>query len=162
MKFIFFANTDWYLYNFRLATALQVKADGHEVVMLSPPGEFGVRFAAHGLRWLTLPMDRASLNPLREAATLRQLAVILRRERPEVLHSFTVKCAIYGALAARTARVPAVVNAVADALSPFGVKVTRLPVSPARITALLKETTAQRPDGSGAWSRPMEKEAHNG
>lgn len=113
MKFIFFANTDWYLYNFRLATALQVKADGHEVVMLSPPGEFGVRFAAHGLRWLTLPMDRASLNPLREAATLRQLAVILRRERPEVLHSFTVKCAIYGALAARTARVPAVVNAVA-------------------------------------------------
>jgi glycosyltransferase involved in cell wall biosynthesis len=113
MKFIFFANTDWYLYNFRLATALRVQADGHEVVMLSPPGEFGARFAAHGLRWLTLPMDRASLNPLREAATLWQLAGILRRERPEVLHSFTVKCAIYGALAARAARVPAVVNAVA-------------------------------------------------
>jgi carbon-monoxide dehydrogenase large subunit len=32
---------------------------------------------------------------------------------------------------------PAVVNAVADALSPFGVKVTRLPVNPARIAALL-------------------------
>jgi glycosyltransferase involved in cell wall biosynthesis len=113
MKFIFFANTDWYLYNFRLATALRVKADGHEVVMLSPPGEFGERFAAHGLRWLTLPMDRASLHPLREAATLRRLAAVLRHERPEVLHSFTVKCAIYGALAARAARVPAVVNAVA-------------------------------------------------
>ncbi len=28
---------------------------------------------------------------------------------------------------------PAVVNAVADALSPFGVRVTRLPVSPSRI-----------------------------
>ncbi len=34
---------------------------------------------------------------------------------------------------------PAVVNAVADALSPFGVRVTRLPVSPARIVALLDE-----------------------
>ncbi len=113
MKFIFFANTDWYLYNFRLATAMRVKADGHEVVMLSPPGEFGARFAEHGLRWLTLPMDRASLNPLREVVTLWQLARILRRERPEVLHSFTVKCAIYGAFAARAARVPAVVNAVA-------------------------------------------------
>jgi aerobic carbon-monoxide dehydrogenase large subunit len=33
---------------------------------------------------------------------------------------------------------PAVVNAVADALSPFGVKVTRLPVTPARIVALLR------------------------
>jgi aerobic carbon-monoxide dehydrogenase large subunit len=35
---------------------------------------------------------------------------------------------------------PAVVNAVADALSPFGVTVTRLPLSPSRIIALLKET----------------------
>ncbi len=34
---------------------------------------------------------------------------------------------------------PAVVNAVADALSPFGVTVTRLPLSPARIIGLLKE-----------------------
>ncbi|MEP7098511.1 MAG: glycosyltransferase family 4 protein [Dokdonella sp.] len=113
MKCVFFANTDWYLYNFRLATALRLQADGHEVVMVSPPGEFGGRFAAHGLRWVTLPMNRASLNPLREAATLWQLLKILRRERPDLLHSFTVKCAIYGALAARAANVPAVVNAVA-------------------------------------------------
>jgi carbon-monoxide dehydrogenase large subunit len=33
---------------------------------------------------------------------------------------------------------PAVVNAVADALSPFGVDVTTLPLSPARIVALVK------------------------
>jgi len=33
---------------------------------------------------------------------------------------------------------PAVVNAVADALAPFGVTVTRLPLSPARIVALLE------------------------
>ena len=34
---------------------------------------------------------------------------------------------------------PTVVNAVADALAPFGVTVTRLPLSPARIAALLDE-----------------------
>jgi glycosyltransferase involved in cell wall biosynthesis len=113
MKFVFYANTDWYLYNFRLSTALQLKAQGHDVVMVSPPGEFGTRFAVHGLRWVQLAMDRASLNPLREAATLRQLTRVLRQERPDLLHNFTVKCAIYGALAARAARVPAVVNAVA-------------------------------------------------
>jgi glycosyltransferase involved in cell wall biosynthesis len=58
-------------------------------------------------------MERASLNPLREARTLRQLTRVLRSERPDMLHNFTVKCAVYGALAARAARVPAVVNAVA-------------------------------------------------
>jgi glycosyltransferase involved in cell wall biosynthesis len=113
MKFILYANTDWYLYNFRLSTALELVRYGHEVVMLSPPGEFGQRFEAHGLRWITLSMDRASLNPMRELLTVRELTRILRTERPDVLHNFTVKCAIYGAMAARGARVPAVINAVA-------------------------------------------------
>lgn len=113
MKFIFFANTDWYLYNFRLSTALELKAQGHEVVMLSPPGEFGARFSGFDIRWITLDMERASLNPVREAATLRGLVRVLKREQPHLLHSFTVKCAVYGALASRMAKVPAVVNAVA-------------------------------------------------
>ncbi|GLQ91257.1 glycosyltransferase family 4 protein [Dyella acidisoli] len=114
MKFAFFANTDWYLYNFRLSTALRLRNDGHEVVMISPPGSFGERFAAHGCRWVPLQsMDRASLNPLREAVTLSQLVRVLRREQPDLLHNFTLKCAIYGAIAARIARVPTVVNAVA-------------------------------------------------
>ena len=114
MKFMFFANTDWYLYNFRLSTALQLKEQGADVVMLSPPGSYGARFNDHGIRWVTLPaMDRASLNPMREAFTLRQVVRVLAEEKPDLLHNFTVKCAVYGALAARMAKVPAVVNAVA-------------------------------------------------
>jgi aerobic carbon-monoxide dehydrogenase large subunit len=35
---------------------------------------------------------------------------------------------------------PAVVNAVADALSPFGVTITRLPLTPERIVALIEQT----------------------
>ena len=37
---------------------------------------------------------------------------------------------------------PAVVNAVADALAPFGVEITRLPVSPDAIVALLEDAPA--------------------
>jgi glycosyltransferase involved in cell wall biosynthesis len=112
MKFILFANTDWYLYNFRLSTALQLRSMGMEVVMVSPPGEFGHRFEQHGIRWRPLPMQRSSPNPWREAGTLARLIGVLREERPDLLHSFTLKCAVYGALAARAAGVPAVVNAV--------------------------------------------------
>ena len=39
---------------------------------------------------------------------------------------------------------PAVVNAVADALAPFGVDITRLPVSPAAIVALLADSAGAR------------------
>jgi carbon-monoxide dehydrogenase large subunit len=34
---------------------------------------------------------------------------------------------------------PAVVNAIADALSPFGVSLSQLPISPERIVTLLQE-----------------------
>ena len=112
LKFVLFANTDWYLYNFRLSTARALQARGVDVVMVSPPGEFGPRFAQHGVRWVPLRMQRASLNPLREAGTLAGLVALLREERPDLLHSFTLKCAVYGALAARAANVPAYVNAV--------------------------------------------------
>jgi carbon-monoxide dehydrogenase large subunit len=40
----------------------------------------------------------------------------------------------------------AVVNAVADALAPFGVTVTRLPLSPSQIVGLLDETGDRDPD----------------
>ena len=67
-KIVLFANTDWYLYNFRRSLALALREAGHEVLLLSPPGEYGARLRALGLRWEPVPMDRRSLNPLREAA----------------------------------------------------------------------------------------------
>jgi glycosyltransferase involved in cell wall biosynthesis len=113
MKIVLFANTDWYLYNFRRSLALALRDAGHDVLLLSPPGAYGERLRALGLRWQPLPMDRRSLNPLRECMLLLHLARLLRRERPALVHGFTIKCAVYGSLAARIARVPARVNAVA-------------------------------------------------
>ena len=113
MKIVLFANTDWYLWNFRRSLAVAAREAGFEVLLLSPLGEFGARFAALGLRWQPLAMDRRSLNPLRELGVLWRLVRLLRRERPALVHGFTIKCAVYGALAARLARVPARINAVA-------------------------------------------------
>lgn len=161
MKFALFANTDWYLYNFRLSTALELSAHGHEVVLLSPPGDFGERFAAHGLRWITVAMDRASLNPLNEVLVLRQLTQLLKAEQPDLLHNFTVKCAVYGAIAARKAKVPAVVNAVAGMGYVFangGVKARMLrPVVRVLMRGTLAQSNSrlilQNPDDADAFAR---------
>jgi glycosyltransferase involved in cell wall biosynthesis len=112
-KIILFANTDWYLYNFRRSLALALKQQGHDVLLISPPGAYGDKLRALGLRWEPVPMDRRSLNPLREARLLAWLVALFRRERPSLVHGFTIKCAVYGSLAARLAGVPARVNAVA-------------------------------------------------
>lgn len=113
MKVVLFANTDWYLWNFRRSFALALREAGHDVLLLSPQGEYGGKLRALGLDWRPLSMDRRSLNPVREAWLLLHLVRFLRRERPDVVHGFTIKCAVYGSLAALAAGVPARVNAVA-------------------------------------------------
>lgn len=170
MKFVFFANTDWYLYNFRLSTALHLARQGVEVVMLSPPGDFGARFADHGIRWVTLgTMDRASLNPAREAWTVRELLQVVKSEQPDLIHNFTVKCAVYGALAARLAKVPAVVNAVAGMGYVFtsnGAKARALrPIVSAMIRGTLgsghSRLILQNPDDADAFTRARLVESDN-
>lgn len=113
MKIVLFANTDWYLYNFRRSLALALKQQDYELLLISPPGPYGEKLSALGLRWEPVPMDRRSLNPLREAQLLAWLVALFRRERPALVHGFTIKCAVYGSLAARFVGVPARVNAVA-------------------------------------------------
>lgn len=112
-RIFLFANTDWYLYNFRRSLACSLRDCGHEVLLISPPGSYGGKLQDLGLRWQSVPMNRRSLNPLREVFLLWRLMRFMRRERPDVVHGFTIKCAVYGSLAARLVGVPARVNAVA-------------------------------------------------
>ena len=113
MKVVMFANTDWYLYNFRRSLALALRRSGYEVLLISPEGPYGNKLRELGLRWEPLPMQRRSLNVFRELGLLWYLVRLLRRERPAIVHGFTIKCAVYGSLAARLVGVPARVNAVA-------------------------------------------------
>ena len=76
-------------------------ASGHDVLLLSPPGQYAEKLRALGLRWRPVPMDRRSLNPLRELILLNWLRNLLIRERVDLIHNFTIKCVIYGSLAAR-------------------------------------------------------------
>jgi len=106
------ANTAWYLYNFRLPLARFLRDTGLEVVFLSPNDHYVPRLQAEGFRWIELPLNRKSLNPLGELIALCRMAAIYRREKPQACHHFTIKCVLYGTIAAKIADVKGVVNAV--------------------------------------------------
>jgi glycosyltransferase involved in cell wall biosynthesis len=112
LKVVLFANTDWYLYNFRLGLALELQRRGVDVLLISPDGPYGSRLRARGLRWIVAPLRRRSLDPLSEFRTIVWLWRLLRRERPDLTHGFTIKCAVYALVAARLAGVPARIGAV--------------------------------------------------
>lgn len=112
MKIILFANTDWYLYNFRLTLAQALKTQGHDVVLISPPGEYSLKLQEMGFRWQPFAFSRRGLNPVSEVITLLRWERLYRREKPDLVHHFTIKCVLYGSFAARRVGVPRVVNSI--------------------------------------------------
>lgn len=112
-KCVLFANSDWYLYNFRMSTMVALRKKGYEVLLLSPDGPYAQRLVHSGFRHMAVPLVRRSLNPLCEIYLLAWLWRLFRRERPTVVHGFTIKCAIYACLVARLARVPRSIAAIA-------------------------------------------------
>jgi glycosyltransferase involved in cell wall biosynthesis len=111
-KVMLVANTDWYLYNFRLALADTLIQRGAEVVLVSPAGPYSEKILAGGYRWLEWKVGRKSFSPLGELRAVLDLARLYRSEQPELVHHFTIKPVLYGSLAARLAKIHAVVNSV--------------------------------------------------
>jgi glycosyltransferase involved in cell wall biosynthesis len=111
LKALLFANTDWYLYNFRLPLAKALRSSGYDVVLVSPPGDYAKRLTQEGFRWIGFPFSRG-VNPLTELATLWRLIELYRRERPDLVHHFTIKCVLYGGIAARCSHAKGIVSSV--------------------------------------------------
>jgi glycosyltransferase involved in cell wall biosynthesis len=116
MRVLLFANTEWYLYNFRRSLAQMLRSRGHEVILVAPAGPYIRKLEELGFRCYEAPMGRRSLNPLRELRLVGWLWRLLRRERIEVVHGFTIKCVVYASIAGRIAAVrgglPVRVNSV--------------------------------------------------
>lgn len=112
MKIILFANTDWYLYNFRLDLAQALRVRGGQVIFLSPNGEYAPKLQALGFSWLEFPFSRRSMNPLAELATVYRLLRLYQREKPDIAHHFTIKCVLYGSLAAHLSGVKRTINSI--------------------------------------------------
>lgn len=113
MKIILFANTDWYLYNFRKSLILALREYGYDVILISPAGCYGEEFLNMGFKWIAAPMDRRSLNPLKEIYLVFWLYQLMKQEKVDLIHGFTIKCAVYSSIAAHLAGVGARVCAVA-------------------------------------------------
>jgi glycosyltransferase involved in cell wall biosynthesis len=111
-RVVLFANTAWYLFNFRLSLAAALRARGDEVVLLSPHDRYVPRLEERGFRWEGFEFDRRGLNPVFESGVVVRLISCYRRLKPDLVHHFTVKPVLYGSFASKFGGRPAVVNAV--------------------------------------------------
>jgi glycosyltransferase involved in cell wall biosynthesis len=108
-KIAFFANTSWYLYNFRFRLAQQLITNGAEVVFVAPRDEYSDKLAQIG-QFISLELDRKGTHLLREGGTLIRFFHRIKELRPDLILSWTPKANIYCALASRLNRVRTIPN----------------------------------------------------
>lgn len=103
-------NAAWNIWNFRRPLVSSLIADGHHLTILAPEDDYAAKLQAMGCRFVNLQMDRKGLNPANDALLVWRLRQAFIAERPDIILSFTIKNNLFGALAARSAKIPFVPN----------------------------------------------------
>ena len=101
MKIAMIINSSSGLYNFRKDLILRMIADGHEVIALTPIEERADQLEALGVKLINTVIDRRGLNPLHDLSLFRQYRRILKKVKPDIAVTYTIKPNVYGGVACR-------------------------------------------------------------
>lgn len=96
----YFANTSWFLHNFRLADMRAAQRRGLRAVAIAPEDEYSSRFKEAGIDFIPLPMKRRDFTPWGKWKAVRRLREIHRKEKIDLMHHFTLESILVGTLAA--------------------------------------------------------------
>jgi glycosyltransferase involved in cell wall biosynthesis len=108
-KVLVLVTEDWFALSHFQPLIRRLRRLAHEVVVVTrSSGRMG-EIEALGARTVDLEYNRSSMNPVREARTVRRLKGIIARERPDVVHLVAMKPIVLGGLATLLSRVPHVV-----------------------------------------------------
>jgi glycosyltransferase involved in cell wall biosynthesis len=110
-RLLFLVTEDWYFWAHRLLLARKARDAGYDVIVATRVTEHGERIKAEGFRLAPLSWVRGSLNPLRIAFELFDVARLYRRLRPDIVHHVSLKPILVGSAANVLGRRP-VLNAV--------------------------------------------------
>lgn len=111
-KIILVLNGVSYFISHRLPIALELKRQGYEVHIICPDTA-PENFAQYGFTYHQVAMSRKGMNPIADLFIICKLFFLFRKINPDLVHLVTIKPYLYGGIAARLAKVPGVVSAVA-------------------------------------------------
>lgn len=110
MKIAVVANTGWYIYNFRRNLMRALEDAGHHVIAISSVDDHSRKLIGEGFRHRSIPLDGGGTHPVREVHSIVALRGVLRREKIDLVLSYTPKGNIYAGLAATGRPVAQIAN----------------------------------------------------
>lgn len=109
-KILFLVNKDNVIFNFRKELAFKLLDKGFDVVISSPYGKKIDYMTDKGCRFYNLKIDRRGTNILNDIKLIISYYKLLKKEKPDVVLTYTSKCSIYGGFVCRLLNIPYIVN----------------------------------------------------
>ncbi|MDF1757024.1 MAG: glycosyltransferase family 4 protein [Legionellaceae bacterium] len=111
-KLLFILNEPTYFISHRLPIAIAAKKEGYEVHVATGAPSALPRILDEGFTYHAIPLSRSGRNVFMEVYSIFAIYRLMKKLNPGITHLVTIKPVIYGSIAARFAKVPAVVAAV--------------------------------------------------
>lgn len=109
MKILVITNHSYMFWQFRRELTARLLEE-HEVVLSTPFVGHEEDLRALGCRLIETKVDRRGINPVKDSRLLRTYAAILRREKPDLVVTYSIKPNIYAGFLCRIKKIPYCVN----------------------------------------------------
>ncbi len=110
---VFLVTEDWYFWSHRVNLARAARDAGARVLVATRVATLGDEMRREGFEVVALPWSRRNHRLFDEVRALFAIRALYRRLRPDIVHHVAIKPVVFGGVAARLARHPAQVNAIA-------------------------------------------------
>ncbi len=105
MKFLLLSPKNRTAYNFRGDLLKDIRSRGWEVVVTGPDQTDVDRIKELGVRFVEVPVEKNGTSVLADLKYCRDLASLMKNEKPDAVLGYTIKPVVYGAIAAKIAGV---------------------------------------------------------
>lgn len=109
-KVLVLANFDVGLYKFRKELLQELMNQGAEVYISLPYGTLVDPLKEMGCKFVETNVDRRGMNPLKDYKLILQYYEMIKRVKPDMVITYTIKPNLYGGMVCRMLRVPYAMN----------------------------------------------------
>ena len=105
-------NVDWFFKSHRLPIAVEAIKQGYDVHLACLDTGLFAELTKLGITCHNVPFSRSGVNPLNEFKCMWVLGRLIKRLRPSLVHTVTIKPGLYTGLVSKFVKIPAIVFAI--------------------------------------------------
>jgi glycosyltransferase involved in cell wall biosynthesis len=110
MKIAITINTAWNIYNFRLGLLKELQKQTNKIIALSPTDTYVNKLEKENIEFHPIVINSKGINPLEDFILIKNYFSALKKIKPDIVLSYTIKPNIYASIACRVLKIPVINN----------------------------------------------------